>query len=82
MVWLARILNDQILAPFNLRIICASNWNDQQRRNFLAIARTLKLGCFLMPQKALGQSKIRVGSDNDGGYVCLDDFNRITLALS
>ena len=83
-MWLGRIFNDRILPRLNLRIGRASKW--QQRKLLAAspVARTriLTLASFLIPQRALGQSKIRLGSGNDGGYVCLDDFNRITVALS
>jgi hypothetical protein len=34
------------------------------------------------PRKVQGFQKIRCGSDHDGGYVLLDDFSRVGLALS
>lgn len=43
------------------------------------ILQTLSL---LEPKKAEEFSKMRVGRDNDGGYVMLDDFARISKALS
>jgi hypothetical protein len=36
----------------------------------------------LAPQHAVGQSKVRLGSKYDGGYICLDDFDGITTAFS
>ena len=37
---------------------------------------------YLQPQQILSHEKIRVGHHADGGYVLLDDFNNIKLALS
>jgi FkbM family methyltransferase len=45
----------------------------------LEILRTLSL---FEPKKAEGFKKIRVGRDNDGGYVMLDDFTQASKALS
>jgi hypothetical protein len=42
----------------------------------------LKLASLFSPQRVRGFEKIRVGSDCDGGYIMLDDFNDIDLALS
>ena len=42
----------------------------------------LKLASRFWPQTVRGFSKIRVGSDYDGGYVMIDDFKDIELALS
>jgi hypothetical protein len=87
----ARIVNDRILALFNLRLTRASTWRkleDEQRRleslarSALARARILQLASVLVPKKAVGQSKVRLGSKCDGGYVCLDDFDGITAAFS
>jgi hypothetical protein len=36
----------------------------------------------LTPQRAIGLEKVRVGCDNDGGYVMLDDFADISTAVS
>jgi hypothetical protein len=36
----------------------------------------------LTPKRAVGFEKARVGCDNDGGYVMLDDFNGIAVAVS
>ncbi len=41
-----------------------------------------KLLSFLTPLDAIGSSKIRVGSGNDGGYVMIDDFSTVTGAYS
>lgn len=37
---------------------------------------------YLQPQKILSHEKVRVGHNADGGYILLDDFNNIKLALS
>jgi len=42
----------------------------------------LKLASLLKPEKVVGFEKIRLGSEADGGYVMLDDFKDIGLALS
>src|SRR5262249_34423180 len=48
----------------------------------LAQERILKLANLLKPHRALGYSKVRLGGKNDGGYVCLNDFDNIELAFS
>jgi len=50
--------------------------------DFALQARALDLLRPLRPFSAQGHGKIRVGSDFDGGYVCLDDFAGITAAFS
>ena len=42
----------------------------------------LKLASMFTPQEVVGFEKIRVGSELDGGYVMIDDFQGIELALS
>jgi hypothetical protein len=42
----------------------------------------LQFASMFNPQKVVGHSKVRVGSEGDGGYVMLDDFAEIDLALS
>lgn len=42
----------------------------------------LKFASLFSPQRAVGYEKIRVGSESDGGYVMLDDFAGVDLALS
>lgn len=42
----------------------------------------LELASLFSPQKVVGFSKIRTGSESDGGYVMLDDFADTDLALS
>lgn len=37
---------------------------------------------FLMPHTAQGYSKVRIGAPNDGGYVMLDDFRGVRVAIS
>jgi hypothetical protein len=44
--------------------------------------RILALALLLVPKKAVGLSKIRVGGSNDGGYICVDDFTDLTCAFS
>jgi hypothetical protein len=44
--------------------------------------RILELGSLLSPMTANGVGKIRVGGPSDGGYVMLDDFERVSGALS
>ena len=87
----AHILNDRILRPMGLRLTRARDWgksNEEQRRpellarSFLAQRRILELANLLVPHKALERSKIRLGGTNDGGYVCLNDFEKIDLAFS
>ncbi len=42
----------------------------------------LNFASLFSPQRVVGYEKIRVGSESDGGYVMLDDFEGINLALS
>jgi hypothetical protein len=84
---LAEFINDRLLAPFDVRVTRASAWRQKQRREALAASavgaeRILKLGSLLAPQQAIGQSKVRLGSKFDGGYICLNDFDGITTAFS
>ena len=44
--------------------------------------RALELLRLLRPHAAKGFHKARFGSPNDGGYIMLDDFDRITAAFS
>lgn len=37
---------------------------------------------YMRPHSAVGYQKIRIGGDYDGGYVCIDDFKNINLAVS
>jgi hypothetical protein len=88
---LAEFINERVLAAFDLRITSASAWKQNLRQtqkmralaaSTLARDRILKLGSLLAPQQVVGQSKVRLGSKYDGGYVCLDDFDWITTAFS
>jgi hypothetical protein len=88
---LTQTINDRILAAFDLRITRASSWRNQieaqQRVASLAGSpvardRILRLASLLTPQKAIGYSKVRIGSAHDGGYICLDDFAGIKSAFS
>src|ERR1044072_3914343 len=40
------------------------------------------LADLLRPQKARGFQRMRLGRKADGGYVCLDDFNGVSIAHS
>jgi len=42
----------------------------------------LRLASLFSPRKVTGLQKIRVGTTYDGGYIMLDDFTEIELALS
>lgn len=42
----------------------------------------LQFASLFNPEKVVGFDKIRVGSESDGGYVMLDDFADVDLALS
>ena len=44
--------------------------------------RILRVARLLKPQRAAGHSKVRLGSQHDGGYVCLDDFFGLDAAFS
>ena len=45
-------------------------------------ARILTLADLLVPQRAVGVAKCRIGPDADGGYVMLDDWGGIAGAIS
>ncbi len=42
----------------------------------------LQLAAMFSPERVVGHTKFRAGSETDGGYVMLDDFASIELALS
>ena len=48
----------------------------------LAKRRIISLTELMIPCKAEGFGKVRLGNAHDGGYVCLDDFQGIEAALS
>lgn len=48
----------------------------------LAKRRIISLTELMVPCKANGFGKVRLGNKHDGGYVCLDDFDGIEAALS
>jgi hypothetical protein len=58
-------------------VIRCKNGNSQVAQNLI-----LELLRLIEPQKVQGFPKIRCGSDHDGGYILLDDFSRVGLALS
>lgn len=37
---------------------------------------------YMRPHSIIGYQKTRIGGKNDGGYVCIDDFKNIDLAIS
>src|SRR5215813_2192807 len=83
----AEFINDCVLAPFDVRVMRRSAWRQIQKRearsaSAVGAERILKLGSLLAPQHAVGQSKVRLGSKYDGGYICLNDFDGITTAFS
>ena len=45
-------------------------------------ARLVLLGRLLTPRRATAHRKVRLGGRSDGGYVMLDDFDRLRTALS
>jgi hypothetical protein len=47
-----------------------------------SIDRIRQVGALINPKTARGVKKIRVGGANDGGYVCLDEFQDIIAAVS
>src|SRR3954452_2054230 len=51
-------------------------------RDYTRQKSILKLASLFKPEKVVGFEKIRLGSEADGGYVMLDDFKDIGLALS
>ena len=62
---------------------------DQQQRLILKIsssdeaqAQFLKLARFFSPRAAVGHRKVRLGRQNDGGYVMLEDFEGVGAAFS
>jgi hypothetical protein len=87
----AQMINDRILRRVDLRLTSATAWeerNIEQRcreslaTSFIAQERILELAGLLVPHRATGYSKIRLGGPNDGGYVCLNDFDKIAMAFS
>ncbi len=45
-------------------------------------SRTLDILAKIHPYSVNGFGKIRIGSPNDGGYICIDDFSPITKCIS
>ena len=48
----------------------------EQHRQMRVVLRLLR------PQRAKGFAKVRLGQPGDGGYVCVDDFRGLDIALS
>jgi hypothetical protein len=61
-----------------LRSQLSAQFNDIQcdQESFLQLARLFS------PRAADGHRKVRVGRENDGGYVMLDDFDDVVAAFS
>lgn len=85
------LVNEHLLSRFNLRLVRASVWQAQQdhykRIEALATSpvareRILQLTRLLVPVKAIGHQKTRLGGQYDGGYVCVDDLDGIKAAFS
>jgi len=57
-----------------------SDWPGDQREQL--VERTQAVLAKLRPRKAVGFQKVRVGSAHDGGYVLLDDFERLGVVFS
>jgi hypothetical protein len=51
-------------------------------RDLMRQDRVLQMASFLTPHALADKSKVRLGSDYDGGYVMVDDFDGIDAALS
>lgn len=54
----------------------------QMSNDLLRQEDVLKMANYMLPHRALGHNKVRLGSRYDGGYVMLDDFSNTKLALS
>lgn len=50
--------------------------------SFVERSRAVALGEALRPRRAAGRRKVRVGSQNDGGYVVLDDLDGLAGLVS
>lgn len=59
-----------------------TRWHQKVRMSAEESRHLLELLALLEPQQARGQRKLRVGASRDGGYVMLDDFAPVNLALS
>jgi hypothetical protein len=57
-------------------------WNQRVKLAHEDRASLIELLAQLTPQQAQGVRKIRVGAVHDGGYVMLDDFQGVEVALS
>jgi hypothetical protein len=85
------MINDRILTRIGLRVIRERDWSKKKKEHrrlellsdsLVARERVTKLAALLAPHKVAGHSKIRLGAKNDGGYICIDDFDVIKLAFS
>jgi hypothetical protein len=57
-----------------------AGWQGREREQLVERANAVLAK--LRPMKAVGFQKVRVGSVNDGGYVLLDDFDRVDVVFS
>jgi len=70
------------LAPRRVLAYFTHRWNQRVKLEPGYHAQLVKLFTLLAPQQARGMRKMRVGADRDGGYVMLDDFEKIGAAVS
>jgi hypothetical protein len=54
-------------------------WSEDPKQKQLAIREVLRL---MRPHRVVGRQKVRLGNDTDGGYVMIDDFDGLDVALS
>lgn len=59
-----------------------TNYKAGERTRCTPRERIVSLTRLLRPQRAVGESKVRLGRDGDGGYISLDTGTRVTHALS
>ncbi len=59
-----------------------TNYKAGERLRYVPRAKIASLAHLLTPKKAVGESKIRLGSQGDGGYVSIDTGTRIKHAFS
>jgi hypothetical protein len=54
-------------------------WSESPQQQQLAIREILRL---MRPHRVVGRQKVRMGNEADGGYVMIDDFEGVDVALS
>jgi Methyltransferase FkbM domain len=70
------------LSPHRVLSYVKYRWNQRVHLSGEYHAPLLALLALLAPRQAAGMRKVRVGTSRDGGYVMLDDFQGIDVALS